>query len=124
MKTLNITEKTGRLVAIKNVTDENDLMIINQSGIVIRLAVADCRVMGRATQGVRLINLTKKNDVIASVCKVMSSELEASVEEESRSAWVKKSEEIENDTVGAKTAEEVVEAETELENQEDENVQE
>ena len=124
VKTLNITEKTGRLVAIKNVTDENDLMIINQSGIVIRLAVADCRVMGRATQGVRLINLTKKNDVIASVCKVMSSELEASVEEESRSAWAKKSEEIENDTVGAKTAEEVVEAETELENQEDENVQE
>ena len=58
--------------------------------------------MGRATQGVRLINLTKKNDVIASVCKVMSSELEASVEEESRSAWAKKSEEIENDTVGAR----------------------
>ena len=124
VKTLNITEKTGRLVAIKNVTDENDLMIINQSGIVIRLAVADCRVMGRATQGVRLINLAKKNDVIASVCKVMSSELEASVEEESRSAWAKKSEGIENDTVGAKTAEEVVEAETELENHEDENVQE
>ena len=66
--------------------------------------------MGRATQGVRLINLAKKNDVIASVCKVMSSELEASVEEESRSAWAKKSEEIENDTVGAKTAEEAAEA--------------
>ena len=98
VKTLNITDKTGRLVAIKNVTDDNDLMIINQSGIVIRLAVADCRVMGRATQGVRLINLTKKNDVIASVCKVMSSELEASVEEESRAAWAKKSEEIEEDT--------------------------
>ena len=120
----NITEKTGRLVAIKNVTDDNDLMIINQSGIVIRLAVADCRIMGRATQGVRLINLAKKNDVIASVCKVMSSELEASVEEESRSAWAKKSEEIENDTVGAKTAEEAAEAEAELENQDDENVQE
>ena len=71
--------------------------------------------MGRATQGVRLINLTKKNDVIASVCKVMSSELEASVEEESRSAWAKKSEEIENDTVGAKTAEEAVEAEAQAE---------
>ena len=124
VKTLNITEKTGRLVAIKNVTDENDTMIINQSGIVIRLAVADCRVMGRATRGVRLINLAKKNDVIASVCKVMSSELEASVEEESRSAWAKKSEEIENETVGAKTAEEVAEAETELENKEDENVRE
>ena len=74
-------------LGVKNVTDDNDLMIINQSGIVIRLAVTDCRVMGRATQGVRLINLAKKNDVIASVCKVMSSELEASVEEESRSAW-------------------------------------
>ena len=77
VKTFSITEKTGRLVAIKNVTDENDLMIINKSGIAIRLAVSDCRVMGRATQGVRLINLTKKNDVIASVCKVMSSDLEA-----------------------------------------------
>ena len=77
VKTFSITDKTGRLVAIKNVTDDNDLMIINKSGIAIRLAVSDCRVMGRATQGVRLINLSKKNDVIASVCKVMSSELEA-----------------------------------------------
>ena len=77
VKTFSITEKTGRLVAIKNVTDDNDLMIINKSGIAIRLAVSVCRVMGRATQGVRLINLSKKNDVIASVCKVMSSELEA-----------------------------------------------
>lgn len=98
VKTLNITDKTGRLVAIKNVTDQNDLMIINKSGITIRLAVADCRVMGRATQGVRLINLAKKNDVIASVCKVMSSELEASVEEESRSQWALKSEEMRQDT--------------------------
>ena len=72
VKTISITEKTGRLVAIKVVTDENDLMIINKSGILIRLKVADVRVMGRATQGVRLINLTKKNDVIASVCKVMT----------------------------------------------------
>lgn len=98
VKTLNITEKTGRLVAIKNVTDKNDLMIINESGIVIRLAVAECRVMGRATQGVRLINLAKKNDVIASVCKVMSSELEAMVEEESRAQWAKKAEAIEGET--------------------------
>ena len=98
VKTLNITDKTGRLVAIKNVTDENDLMIINKSGITIRLAVAECRVMGRATQGVRLINLTKKNDTIASVCKVMSSELEATVEEESRAQWNKKSEDIRRDT--------------------------
>lgn len=74
VKTLNITDKTGRLVAIKNVTDENDLMIINKSGITIRLSVAECRVMGRATQGVRLINLAKKNDVIAGVCKVMKAE--------------------------------------------------
>ena len=59
-------------MAIKVVTDENDLMIINKSGILIRMKVADVRVMGRATQGVRLINLTKKNDVIASVCKVMT----------------------------------------------------
>ena len=81
VKTLNITEKTGKLVAIKNVTNDNDLMIINKSGIVIRLAVSDCRVMGRATQGVRLINLAKKNDVIASVCKVMTSEMEAALNE-------------------------------------------
>ena len=103
VKTLSITEKTGRLVAIKNVTDDNDLMIINKSGIVIRLAVADVRVMGRATQGVRLINLTKKNDVIASVCKVMSSELEATVEEESRAQWAQKNAEILKDSKGNST---------------------
>ena len=97
VKTLNITEKTGRLVAIKNVTDDNDLMIINRSGIAIRLSVAECRVMGRATQGVRLINLAKKNDVIASVCKVMSSELEASVEEDSQSSFNEKQELINSD---------------------------
>ena len=97
VKTLSITEKTGRLVSIKNVTDNNDLMIINKSGIVIRLSVANVRVMGRATQGVRLINLSKKNDVIASVCKVMSSELEATVEEESRAQWAQKSETIRKD---------------------------
>ena len=109
VKTLAITEKTGLLVAIKNVTDENDLMIINKSGIVIRLAVADVRVMGRATQGVRLINLAKKNDVIASVCKVMSSELEATVEEESRAAWAKKSEEISGDNTVQKSVAETAE---------------
>lgn len=110
VKTLNITEKTGRLVAIKNVTDKNDLMIINESGIVIRLAVTECRVMGRATQGVRLINLAKKNDVIASVCKVMSSELEAMVEEESRAQWAKKSEAIEGETAHNETIAESPEA--------------
>ncbi len=80
VKTLNITEKTGKLVAIKTVTDENDLMIINKSGITIRLKVADVRVMGRATQGVRLINLEKRNDQIGSVCKVATENEE--IEEE------------------------------------------
>jgi DNA gyrase subunit A len=70
VKTINITEKTGKLIAIRNVNDENDLVIINKSGIIIRLKVKSLRVMGRATQGVRLINLEKKNDQIASVCKV------------------------------------------------------
>lgn len=77
VKTLNITEKTGKLVAIKSVTDENDLMIINKSGITIRLKVGDVRIMGRATQGVRLINLEKRNDQIGSVCKVMTESDEA-----------------------------------------------
>ncbi|MEE1092084.1 MAG: DNA gyrase subunit A, partial [Prevotella sp.] len=101
VKTLNITEKTGRLVAIKVVTDDNDLMIINKSGILIRMKVSECRVMGRATQGVRLINLTKKNDVIASVCKVMSSDLEAVVEAESRKEWAQNSESIRNNMTSA-----------------------
>ncbi len=70
VKTINITEKTGKLIAIRNVNDSNDIVIINKSGITIRLKVADLRVMGRNTQGVRLINLEKKNDEIASVCKV------------------------------------------------------
>ncbi|MDH6308796.1 DNA gyrase subunit A [Dysgonomonas sp. PFB1-18] len=72
VKTLNVTDKTGKLVSINSVTDDNDLMIINKSGITIRLKVSDIRVMGRATQGVRLINLGKRNDEIASVCKVES----------------------------------------------------
>ena len=76
VKTLNITDKTGKLVAIKSVTDGNDLMIINKSGITIRLKVAEVRIMGRATQGVRLINLEKRNDQIGSVCKVTSEEEE------------------------------------------------
>lgn len=81
VKTLNITEKTGKLVAIKSVTDENDLMIINKSGITLRLKVADVRVMGRATQGVRLINLEKRNDQIGSVCKVTSEKEEDLVDQ-------------------------------------------
>jgi DNA gyrase subunit A len=72
VKTINITDKTGKLVSIMNVTDDNDLMIINKSGVAIRVKVAELRIMGRATQGVRLINLGKRNDEIASVCKVES----------------------------------------------------
>ena len=72
VKTLNVTEKTGKLVSIKSVTDDSDLMIINKSGITIRVKVSDFRIMGRATQGVRLINLEKRHDEIASVCKVAS----------------------------------------------------
>ena len=71
---MNITQKTGKLVSIKSVTDDNDLMIINKSGITIRVKISDIRVMGRATQGVRLINLEKRNDEIASVCKVNSND--------------------------------------------------
>ena len=103
VKTLNITDKTGRLVAIKVVTDENDLMIINKSGILIRLKVSDCRVMGRATQGVRLINLTKKNDVISSVCKVMGSDIEAVAEAESRKDWKADGEATVDDTTDLST---------------------
>lgn len=76
VKTINITEKTGKLVSIKNVNDSNDLMIINKSGITIRIHVGDLREMGRATQGVKIINLEKRNDTIASVCKVNAQEEE------------------------------------------------
>lgn len=89
VKTLNITEKTGKLVAIKNVTDENDLMIINKSGITLRVKVSDFRIMGRATQGVRLINLEKRHDEIASVCRVPGSS------EDNQAAEDTQSEEIE-----------------------------
>jgi len=77
VKTLDITEKTGHVIAIKAVTDNDDLMIINKSGIAIRLHLADVRIQGRATQGVRLINLEKRADVISSVCKVATEEEEA-----------------------------------------------
>ncbi|WP_300789912.1 DNA gyrase subunit A [uncultured Bacteroides sp.] len=95
VKTLNITEKTGSLVAIKSVTDENDLMIINKSGITIRVKVADFRIMGRATQGVKLIDLEKRNDSIGSVCKVTSqTEEEATATQEE----VSQENETENNT--------------------------
>ncbi|MCH5229747.1 MAG: DNA gyrase subunit A [Muribaculaceae bacterium] len=86
VKTMNITEKTGDLVAIKSVNDSNDLMIINQSGITLRLAVSGIRVMGRNTQGVKLIDLTKRDDTIASVCKVASDPQEEIEEEEKKEA--------------------------------------
>ena len=82
VKTLNITDKTGCLVAIKCVTDENDLVIINKSGITLRMKVADVRVMGRATQGVRVINLEKRNDEIASVCKVLSESVDENLQDD------------------------------------------
>ena len=81
VKTLNVTEKTGELVAIKSVTDDNDLVIINKSGVTIRLNVADLRVMGRATQGVKLINLEKRQDAISSVCKVDSDKIDVNLVE-------------------------------------------
>lgn len=76
VKTLDITDKTGKVIAIKAVTDDDDLMIINKSGITIRLKLADVRIQGRATQGVRLINLEKRGDVISSVCQVPTEEEE------------------------------------------------
>ena len=94
VKTISVTEKTGQLVAIKNVTDDDDLMIINKSGIAIRMAIADLRVMGRATQGVRLINL-KGNDSIAAVAKVKHDE-----------------DEIEDDLEGEETTSDLNESQT------------
>jgi DNA gyrase subunit A len=81
VKTLNITEKTGKLISINSVTDADDLMIINKSGLTIRMAVEDLRVMGRATQGVKLINI-KGNDSIAAVTKVMKDDVEEVVVDE------------------------------------------
>jgi DNA gyrase subunit A len=84
VKTIHITEKTGKLVSIKNVTEQNDIMIINKSGIAIRMTVLNINVIGRATQGVRLINLEKRHDEIASVCKVLSEADEQYVEEKAQ----------------------------------------
>lgn len=97
VRTMKVTDKTGKVVTIKNVTDENDLMIINKSGVTIRLKVADVRVMGRATQGVRLINLEKRNETIASITKVATSD-----EEEERSELLASVEEI-NEQIAAAT---------------------
>ena len=103
VSTMNITDKTGQLVTIKNVNDDDDLMIINKSGIAIRLSVAECRIIGRNTQGVRLINLTKKNDIIAGVTKVMGSDKQADAEEASRAAWAKNNEEFQQTDDNAET---------------------
>ena len=99
VKTLQITEKTGELISILNVTDEHDLMIVNKSGITIRMAAADLRVMGRATQGVRLINL-KGNDEIASVCRVPKAD-----DEEASLEGIEGAEGVENAVEGAESSE-------------------
>lgn len=88
VKTLNITDKTGDLIAIKNVNDDNDLMIINQSGVAIRLAVNTIKVQGRYTQGVKLIDLGKRGDTIASVCKVDSEEEVAEEEAQTGASYI------------------------------------
>ena len=115
VKTLNITDKTGKLVAIKSVTDENDLMIINKSGITIRLKVADVRIMGRATQGVRLINLEKRNDQIGSVCKVMTESLEDEVPAEEAEGTIVSDLTTDQDVDNADTATDVNENNNEIE---------
>ncbi len=102
VKTMSITEKTGLLVAIKNVNDNNDLMIINQSGITLRLPVDSIRVMGRATQGVKLIDLGKRGDTIASVCKVDSDpqeDIEEEIESENGNEKIENTEHPESDNV-------------------------
>ena len=102
VKTMSITEKTGLLVAIKNVNDNNDLMIINQSGITLRLPVDSIRVMGRATQGVKLIDLGKRGDTIASVCKVDSDpqeDIEEEIESENGNENIENTEHPEGDNV-------------------------
>ncbi|MBC7417154.1 MAG: DNA gyrase subunit A [Pedobacter sp.] len=115
VKTINITEKTGSLVAIKGVTDQEDLMIINKSGIVIRIAVADLRVMGRATQGVRLITL-KGNDEIASVTKIDHED-----DEETDTDVLA---EVDPDVLEATVEDTEVDDEDETEGQENENTEE
>ena len=97
VKTLNITEKTGSLIAINNVTDDDDLMIINKSGLTIRMMVSDLRVMGRATQGVRLINI-KGNDSIAAVTKVLREEEVVELDEEGNPIVTSESETSEDET--------------------------
>ena len=112
VKTLNITDKTGKLVDIKSVTDDNDLMIINKSGITIRLRVADVRIMGRATQGVRLIDLEKRNDHIGSVCKVTTEEEEEA--DEAMDAETSAIQPIEPDSADEATSQEGADSEEDI----------
>ncbi|MDE5424317.1 DNA gyrase subunit A [Ancylomarina sp. DW003] len=109
VKTINITDKTGELIALKSVSDNDDLMIINKSGITIRLAVAGLRVMGRATQGVRLINLSKKDDSIAAVAKVNAAGEEELIGEEASTEVVADQTENQVETPVENNAEDQVE---------------
>lgn len=121
VKTLSVTEKTGNLIAMKLVTDDNDLMIINRSGIMIRIAVADLRVMGRATQGVRLINL-KSNDSIAAVAKVdVEEEAEVLYDEEGNIIVSEGDELSENSNISSEEAGSDEESGKDIDNTENEN---
>jgi len=123
VKTINITEKTGELIALKSVSDKDDLMIINKSGITIRLAVAGLRVMGRATQGVRLINLSKKGDSIAAVAKVNAAgeeEILETIEGEMPADTVVEQTTDQNQTI----VEEQIEDQTQVENNDKDDDQE
>ncbi len=111
VKAMNVTEKTGELVAIKSVTDENDLVIINRSGITLRVRMADIRILGRYTQGVRVINLSKRGDEIASVCCVDTDPEEEAVE------TPENPEEIPAETVAADEIEAAIEEEEELDDE-------
>ena len=116
VKTLQITEKTGKLVAILKVNDDNDLMIINKSGITIRFDASSLRVMGRATQGVRLINLEKRGEEIASVCVVEHDNEEETVAVDAE-ALAEAQAEFEK---AGEQVEEIIEEETEVENESEE----
>ena len=113
VKTINVTEKTGHLVTLKSVNDENDLVIINKSGITLRLHVTDIRVMGRATQGVRLINLDKRGDEIASVCCV-DADPDEEVEEIDANAEVLEADESVNDIADDDVVDEIDDDTTEV----------
>jgi len=117
VKTMNITDKTGMLVGILNVTDEDDLMIINKSGIIIRMHVSDLRTMGRATQGVRLINMSK-NDEIGSIAKVERDDEEEVVEIDPNAEVLPEMEEAELETDDEEIEETDSESEEELEESE------